>query len=480
MNDVVTGILELGKWMSIGGASLVAIPAVYRAGRGFYDDVSKRYFEFKQRKLTLEHIDDQNKLHKIRTIESNDRGRYPLLVDTDGTIRNPNTQAQFTIKKIIERFPFLEKGDMFVRLIEAAGGWPSKDVADKMIPEQTQVLPELPKSITLSQILSKYNLKPGYHRLVLGETVNPETAQLEPVIGDMVEFVHCIVSGQSGFGKSITLEAWAKQFVMAGDCDVCFVDYGVNTFGMLGEYGLYPIAKNPDMAVALLRVLVQEMFRRQELMEDYPQAKNISDYNEATGENIRPIILFMDETSVLFTKATKELQGLSYDLTSMGRKTSIGVVFGGTDFKVNTLPSEIRGSCGLRMAMHLEEMGLSRSIIRSVEAVNLKDKGRALVRLPGVPGLIEMQCPIVEQWDDLPDKQEQIMLAPNAGSSKDTFSEDQVEQILSLWHKGMKATPIAREIFGYVNSDVVLKVREIVSENDDDDNKNDDSDNDGV
>lgn len=464
---------ELLKWGAVVAASPVAATLVYRAGRQIYDDLYERWRALKHDRLTLSHITTQNKLNNVRVITPNERGRYPLLYGTSGIIRDPNTLRQFTLRAVIETYPWLENVEPRIRALEAAGGWPNAKTAEAMLPENTIDMADLPTSITLARLLDKYNLAPSYHRLALGETVNQATGLLEPVTGDMTDFVHCIVTGQTGFGKSIALEAMAKQLIMAQDCDVCFVDYGVNTFGQLAQHGLYPIADTPGMAVALFKVLVQELHRRRERMAQYPQAKKLHQYNELSGDNLHPIVLFCDEASILFDKSG-DLRELARELTGQGRKFGLGACFGGTDFKVNTMPSETRGNCGLRMALHLEEIGLSRSIIRSVEAVNLVDKGRALARLPGVAGLVEIQTPIVERWDDLPPLREQIVLTPAEASIDVTrtcgWTGDQINEIMDMHHEGMKPTPIAHAVFGYANTRTISQVRTVIAEYDNDDN----------
>jgi len=52
-------------------------------------------------------------------------------------------------------------------------------------------------------------------------------------------------------------------------------------------------------------------------------------------------------------------------------------------------------------------------------------------------------------------------------AKKSALTEDQVNEIMALHYEGTKPTPIARAVFGYVNSDVVCKVRDVISEYDD-------------
>lgn len=386
------------------------------------------------------------------------------------TFRNLDSGAVYGMIGAAVRDAVSERFDRLERLMIAAGPSGTSKATEALPVAAQVVLPALPQYVTLDHLCKKYNFKPSYHNIMIGETVNPVTGQYEIVHGDMVDFVHCLITGMTGFGKSWQLRALAKQLVVAGDSDLCFVDYGVNTFGRMAHHGLYPIADTPEMTIALFRILVQEMHKRREKMSEYPEAEKLDQYNQVSGDNLRPIVLFCDEASVLFDKSS-QIRSLARDLTGMGRKYGIGCAFGGTDMKVTTMPSETRGNCGLRMAMHLEEPQLSRSIIHSTGAVNLMDKGRALVRLPGVVGLREVQCPAVERWDDLPDKREQIVLRSELKADR---SADKIDSVLELKAAGASDTAIARKVFGHGTTHYIEKVRGILQQqhnNGDDDAK---------
>ena len=322
------------------------------------------------------------------------------------------------------------------------------------------------RKITLSELQGRYG-RGSYHRLLLGETVD-DHGGYAPMFGDMTDMIHVLTSGGTGWGKSTLLEAMAKQLVLSGDCDLAFVDLGVNSFGMLAGYGLYPIAETPGMVVALFRALCQEMDSRRDKMSEYPAAKTLDQYNQAAGDTLRPLVVLVDEASVLFDRSGDACD-LATDLTRMGRKYGVGCVLGGTDFRAETLPTSARGNCGARIAFHFDEPGLSRSIIRSTEAVNLRHKGRALALLPG-RALTEFQAPIVDTWDDLPPQQDQIELAHvdpdpaphlEQGDRPGTVTPAQVDRVLALKAEGKSDTAIARELW-HGTSHYIDQVRAIL------------------
>jgi DNA segregation ATPase FtsK/SpoIIIE-like protein len=330
---------------------------------------------------------------------------------------------------------------------------------------------QLREYVTLSEMARRYG--PGsYHRLLLGETVD-EGGNYAPVFGDLTDMVHLLISGATKWGKSTFLEAMAKQLALSGDCDLCFVDIGVNTFGALAPYGLYPIAETPELVAALFRELVQEIERRRAKMAQYPLAKTLGQYNQLSGDSLRPIMVFVDEASVLFDDS-KEVRNLTVALARMGRKYAIDVAFGGTDFKADTMPTPARGACSARFAFHFNEEGLSRSIIHTKDAINLTVPGRALAVLPGVAGRVEMQCPIVEQWGDLPNATGDVIdLQPVEVETvtETRWTPEQEAEVLRLHGEGVSLSEITRRVFNSKSGGgaAFYKVREIVEKHKDGD-----------
>ena len=337
--------------------------------------------------------------------------------------------------------------------------------------DQEQERRALRTHIALADLERTYG-RGNYHNMLIGETVN-EHNEYAPVRADMTDMVHLLISGGTKWGKSTLLESMAKQLAASGDCDLCFVDLGVNTFGMLADHALYPIAETPGLVVALFRQLCAEMERRRQAMSEYPKVKNLDQYNRASGDSLRPIVVFCDEASVLFDKSIGA-QDMATDLARMGRKYAIGVCFAGTDFRAETLPTSARGNCGARFSFHLDEPGLSRSIIRSAQATNLRHPGRALALLPGKP-MVEVQCPIVEKWDDLPRPRGTVIelkAEPVDASDKsepvdfDAIDDSDLtkeERVVILHDAGMSDTAIAGRLW-HPNPFYLAKVRGVLAE----------------
>jgi DNA segregation ATPase FtsK/SpoIIIE-like protein len=174
-------------------------------------------------------------------------------------------------------------------------------------------------------------------------------------------------------------------------------------------------------------------------------------------------VCFVDEASVLFD-GDIGAQEYATDLARMGRKVGLGLVAGGTDFKADTLPTSARGNFGGRIAFHFDEPSLSRSLIRSTQAVNLRQRGRALALLPGRI-LTELQAPIVTTWGDLPAKRDVIELAPvTSAPDKDQDADpDQADKIRELHQAGKSQNEIQRAIFGYTGGAAYEAVKAVLA-----------------
>lgn len=397
------------KWLILSTVGSVLAVLLYRIMcyvrrdlTDWIDTIAHKFLDAKERA-------QQIKLNSVKVIPPDENGRSGILYDGKA-FRNADTGEAFTILRTNYLDPMRVQLDSIQKTLLAARG---VDMGREVVPEimgmQGQVN-AFPEYITLKQAMKQFSIRPGIHNLFLGVRQDEEGRVL-PVCTDMEQAVHMLISGASGWGKSTLMESLAKQLALSGDADLCYVDYGVNTFGMLEDQAIYPIADTPESAIAMFRVLIEEGNRRKELLREYPRAKNIDQYNEETGEDLRPIVCFVDESASLFQ--SQDTKQYITELTQMARKFGMWLVLGGTDFKATTIPSSCTGNCGARIGFHLMP-GLSRSLLNCTDAFELGQRGRALALIPGKK-LVEIQCPIVENWDDLPDEREKLELPVVAG-----------------------------------------------------------------
>lgn len=488
----------LGSWAmaavktSILGGGALALGGL---GRLAWDAVYARWLNVQHDRLELEaervDVDAHRMRNKITVLRPDPEGRKGVVYD-GRTYHDLDTHAVYRQELTLALHPVLEQGRLQLEAIRAlAKAIPPNTVhtenirGDQLLAEgetleagQAEAGRDSWRRVTLGDLRAAYGVG-NYHKLLLGETIGDD-GKRGPVWADLADAVHLLVSGATKWGKSTFVEALAKQLVLSDDCDLAFVDLGVNTFGMLEPWARWPIASTPGLVVELFRQLCQEMTRRQGLMAHYPQVKTLEQYNQLAGDDLRPILVLVDEASVLFDRDSGA-QEYATDLARMGRKVRLGCGFAGTDFLSETLPTSARGCCGARFAFHLDEPGLSRSIIRSTAAVNLRDRGRMLALLPGVPGRVEIQAPIVTTWADLPKARGHVLeLArdPQPGEGLEVEPEPELtlddvdgdpdlpdgERVRAIVGAGFSKRKAEIRVFGYPGGAASTKVDQALAE----------------
>lgn len=467
MNETVIGIANLAKWATILGASPFVVRGLWRAGLSVYDSVYQRVRTWRHDRLTLQHIGDQNALRKIRAIEANDAGRYPLLVGTDGTIRNPNTLAQFTISTVIERFPYLENIDARVRSLEAAGGWPTPAAAQAMLPEQSTPAGLWPSIVTMEQVFA--GRRPTIDDLVVG--VRPGANGLELVSDSIHNLMHTLTVGASGWGKSAWLRAFLWQIAKAREpVEIVAIDINGSEFNILKDWGKlrFPVARTTENAVAVLSAVVDEIKRRAAMYEQYPLVTNLAEYNKAAGADVPPWVIVFDEGTNALHKAG--IGDPLRELVQTARQYGIYVILAGQTAKATVIDTEIRDQFSTRLCFRTSPTS-SRVVLDDRAANDLHDKGRAIVQMVGrEPG--EIQAPWVtrEQFMDAltgggPQMATPENLPPAAKTPKlDKLTDDQVDDILTMHRAGESKRAIQRAIFGYEGGAAYAQVNAVLRE----------------
>lgn len=321
-------------------------------------------------------------------------------------------------------------------------------------------------STTIGDLVKKYAFKPSLRNVLIGEQVDEVTNQVVPLTLDIPSSVHILCTGASGLGKSTLLESIAMQLAMSDGIWLAAIDYGSGTFDRLEDYLHWSLAGD-DLAVALIHELVGLCKKRKEKYEKVGRVRSLQQYNAHTGENVPFVVLIVDETPPLMENP--QAKSATTELLQMGRKYGVGVVVAGTDFKVDTLPSQARGNCQARIAFWLEP-GLSRSVFNSNAATELESVGDIYVRKPGHPGLIRGHTPDVIDADyrTLGLDQQQATTEQVVLESKQEIIDNpdlsKEERVVRLKEAGHSDTAIAREVYGYGNSFYIGKVREVLAD----------------
>lgn len=333
----------------------------------------------------------------LRHIAPQENGQLGVVVDGVRTpiIRNLDDHSVVTPTTTIStddvafRFNRLER----LMLAMAQGHTPPQQLVEQLVAENPR--PTL-QSATIGDLMQRYSFTPTLDRILIGETVDETTNQIAPLTLSIPASVHIVCTGASGLGKSTLLEAVAFQLAMVDNVQLAAVDYGSGTFDALASRLQWPLADTPELAIALMHELIKVAEDRRRLYKDAPRARTLMQYNALAGVNLPFVLAFFDEApDLLENPYTREPV---IQLSRMGRKYGIGLVFGGTEFKVDTMPSEARGNCQARIAFWLEA-GLSRSVLNTAAASELEGKGDVWVKKPGQVGLIRGHTPLVVDAD---------------------------------------------------------------------------------
>jgi len=457
------------RWGSVMVATPVVATLGYRAARVVFDDVYARVLTWRRDRLTLAHVAAQNKLREVRTIEANDRGRFPLLVGTDGAIRDPNTLRAFTLHAVRETYPWLESVEPRVRALEAAQGWPTRQAAEAMLPE---IAPEVVWPSTVDLVDLFRDRQPSIYDLVVG--VRPGPNGLERVSESLHNLMHVLSIGASGWGKSSWLRSFLWQIAKAREpVEVVAIDINGSEFNALREWGKlrYPLARRPADAAAVLGAVIDEIRGRAKLYEQHPLVTKLDEYNVATGQDLPPWVVVVDEGTNLLHQAG--IGGPLRELVQTARQYGVYVLLAGQTAKATVIDTEIRDQFSTRLCFHTSPPS-SRVVLDDKAAAEIHEKGRAIVQMVG-----HEQGEVQGAWVT----REAFMAALSGGGARMAMPESgppqsptvrntgqggsKAAEVWGLHEQGESDTAIARQVFGHGNTFYIEKVRAILQQQQD-------------
>lgn len=448
---------------------LWAIPAI-PAGFVMYDQIYKRVRQFR-----LDNIAERRAaLRVLRQLKPNEMGQL-------GALLHPDSKKGVVVQglddhTIADRDGIVSRDDLAFRLHRmervmyaiASGGGVSRDDMAGLIDEIDAPAPELQTS-TLSNLFDKYNHTPDLRHILIGETIDPTTNQIVPLTIDLPESVHAILTGASGLGKSTLLEAIALQLARIENVQLAAIDYGSGTFDGIEKHLAWQLADLPQLAIALMAEIIKEIARRQALYKKFGRVRSVEQYNTIAtrfGEESLPFIAVMiDETSPLLDEPGTKKPII--ELARTGRKYGVGLIFGGTDFKADSMPTQARGNCQARMSFWLES-GLSRSLFNCGDANKLTGKGDLLIRRAGQVGLVRGRTPIVVDADyrllDDDNVQQRELVAVRDPNPTADVSDDQIKNALIELAKSdhrFSRAAIEKKLYGYTGGRAHRDVKRI-------------------
>ena len=220
--------------------------------------------------------------------------------------------------------------------------------------------------------------------LALGRDIAGET-----VIADLTKMPHLLVAGQTGAGKSVSVNSMIMSILFKAsprEVKMLMIDPKLIELSMYDDipHLISPVITNPKQAAEALRKMVFEMERRYRLLAE-KGARNIDGYNKvATEDEQMPfIVIFIDELADLMFASSREVEDSITRLAQMARAAGIHLIIGTQRPSVDVITGIIKANLPSRISFKVTSKIDSRTILDTMGAEQLLDKGDMLLMLSG-------------------------------------------------------------------------------------------------
>ena len=211
----------------------------------------------------------------------------------------------------------------------------------------------------------------------------------EPVIADLTKMPHLLVAGQTGAGKSVSVNSMIMSILFKAsprEVKMLMIDPKLIELSMYEDipHLISPVITNPKQAAEALRKMVFEMERRYRLLAE-KGARNIEGYNRVASEEeqIPYIVIFIDELADLMFASSREVEDSITRLAQMARAAGIHLIIGTQRPSVDVITGIIKANLPSRISFKVTSKIDSRTILDTQGAEQLLDKGDMLLMLSG-------------------------------------------------------------------------------------------------
>lgn len=222
-----------------------------------------------------------------------------------------------------------------------------------------------------------------------------------PVWCSLPDLGHILVGGTTRTGKTAWIRAALTALTSTHTADqvrIAVVDPKGVDFARWEPPHLLGMATDVDDAARLVGEVLTEAEARQSRFAAVG-ANSLAAYQRATRQPIPAMVLVVDEfidLAVLAGMRSPFYRSL-LRLASKGAGLGIYLVLAATNPKAEIVNTLIRANCATRLAFRCAERRQSEAILEQAGAEDLPAvPGRMLARLPGRPGLLELQAYYVE------------------------------------------------------------------------------------
>ncbi len=239
------------------------------------------------------------------------------------------------------------------------------------------------KAVLFAHILKGQNFRSPQHILPL--VLGKDTLGNDFVI-DLASMPHLLVAGSTGSGKSVGLHTMVMSLLCSktpNEIKFILIDPKRLEFAAYADipHLLFPIATDPQRAIAVLKWAVSAMEDRYGLMAQ-AGVRNCAEFNDKLSpqdENYLPlIIIIIDELADLMMTAGKDIETLIARLAQMARAAGIHLICATQRPSVDVITGLIKVNFPSRIAYKVTSKVDSRTILDAIGAEKLLGRGDML------------------------------------------------------------------------------------------------------
>ena len=218
-----------------------------------------------------------------------------------------------------------------------------------------------------------------------------------PIVADLAKLPHLLIAGQTGSGKSVSINSIICSLLMSSTPDeVRLILADPKRVELAGfnhiPHLVVPVVTDHDKILNALYWAVGEMDRRYRLFAR-ATARNIEAYNAVRSgpDKVPYIVLIIDELADLMMSAPIQVEKAITRIAQLARATGIHLVVATQRPSVDVITGLIKANIPARIAFATASSIDSRTILDMTGAEKLLGRGDMLVLPPDVPKPIRAQ-----------------------------------------------------------------------------------------
>lgn len=210
-----------------------------------------------------------------------------------------------------------------------------------------------------------------------------------PKVLDLAKMPHLLIAGQTGSGKSVSLNCIILSILFTrrpDECQLVLVDpkrVEMSSYRDIPHLRC-PVITEPEDAVRVFSSLIEEMERRYKVLSG-KNVRNIESYNSLSKDKMSYIVTVVDEMSDLMMTSGKELETMIVRLAQLARAVGIHLVLATQKPVVKVITGLIKSNMPSRISFQVASKMDSRVILDCNGAEKLIGRGDMLMLYPGVP-----------------------------------------------------------------------------------------------